>query len=273
MSTPHTGQRTRGAATELLEIATTAASRAAALIRQRAGEVATLEWRKKGPADFVSAVDTASEQLIRDLLTRELPDAVMLGEEMSPGAAVDAGTAFIVDPLDGTTNFLHGYPWYAVSIAALCGGDLTAGVIVNVPTGDVYTATSGGGATRNGEPLSVSTIADPALSLVGTGFPFKDLRQLERYQQQFAAVTRATSGIRRAGSAALDLADVAGGRLDAFWELQLAPWDFAAGVLLIREAGGLVTDVTGAPVPFTPSSIVAGNPVMHAWLLRALNQP
>jgi len=273
MSAIDAGQRRCRECRELLLIATTAAREAAALIRERAPAVGSIEWRKKGPADFVSDVDTAAEHAIRAVLDREIPGATVLGEEMSPNASVDAGVAFVVDPLDGTTNFLHGYPAYAVSIAALADGQLAAGVIVNVPTGDVYAATAGGGATRNGEPLSVSAIDEPALALIGTGFPFKDLHQLDRYQQQFAAITRRTAGLRRAGSAALDLADVAGGRFDAFWELRLAPWDYAAGALLVREAGGVVTDLSGADLPFTPSSVVAGNPAMHAWLLRALNEP
>jgi myo-inositol-1(or 4)-monophosphatase len=235
--------------------------------------VSRLEWRSKGRADFVSEVDTSSEQAIRTVLAREVTGATVLGEEMSPAARVDGGVAFVVDPLDGTTNFLHGFPAYAVSIGVLVDGRLAAGVVLDIPTGDLYTATAGGGAQCNGEPLAVSAIAEPTLALVGTGFPFKDLHQLEQYQRQFAAVTRGTSGLRRAGSAALDLAHVAAGRFEAFWELRLAPWDFSAGVLLIREAGGIVTDLDGRDVPFTHSPIVAGNPTMHAWLLDILNEP
>src|SRR5690242_10900104 len=273
MSAPDAKQRRRGERAELLDIALTAAHGAAAIIRTRASEVRSIEWRKKGPSDFVSDVDMSAEHAIRAVLEREAPEAIVLGEEMSPTAAVDAGVAFVVDPLDGTTNFLHGYPEYAVSIGALLGGRLAAGVVLNVPLGDIFTATLGGGAYRNGERLSVSTIADPSLALIGTGFPFRDLHQIDRYLRQFAAVTRGTAGLRRAGSAALDLADVAAGRFDGFWELRLSPWDFAAGTLLVREAGGLVTDLAGADDPFVPSSVVAGSPAMHAWLLHTLNEP
>jgi myo-inositol-1(or 4)-monophosphatase len=273
MSALHAGQRTPADAQTLLRIATAAAREGAALIRDRAPQVARLEWRTKGRADFVSDVDTTSEQIIRAVLERDAPGAAVLGEEMSPGAQVTDGVAFVVDPLDGTTNFLHGYPVYAVSIGALVDGQLAAGVVINVPTGDEYTAIAGGGARCNDEPLAVSSITEPALALVGTGFPYKDLAQLDRYQRQFAAITRRTAGLRRAGSAALDLADVAAGRFEAFWELRLAPWDFAAGALLVREAGGVVTDLAGHDVPFTPSPIVAGTPSMHAWLLDVLNEP
>jgi myo-inositol-1(or 4)-monophosphatase len=177
---------------------------------------------------------------------------------------------YVVDPLDGTTNFLHGYPWYAVSIGALVSGELAAGIVVNVPTGEVFSAVRGGGAFRNEEPIRVSENADPSRALVGTGFPFKNLDKLDAYQRQFAAVTRRTAGIRRAGAAALDLCDVACGRFDAFWELNLAPWDVAAGILIVREAGGIVTDTDGreANVGFGP--IVAGSPAMHGWLLKQL---
>jgi myo-inositol-1(or 4)-monophosphatase len=248
----------------------TAAEGAAAVIRARAADAARLEWREKSAVDFVSDVDTAAEETIRSIVQRDEPGAVVIGEELSPTALMGQGLTFIVDPLDGTTNFLHGYPEYAVSVAAAVDGALAVGVVVNVPTHELYTAVADGGASRNGEPLRVSTIAEPARALIGTGFPFKHHELLDEYQRQFAAVLRATSGIRRAGSAALDLADVAVGRFDAFWELVLAPWDFAAGVLLVREAGGLATTLDGADVRFTHSPIVAGNPAMHAWLLKTI---
>jgi myo-inositol-1(or 4)-monophosphatase len=248
----------------------TAAARAADLIASRAGDRADLEWRVKAHADFVSDVDTAAERIIRQSLGELVPDAKVMGEELSPDSAPGAGTHFIVDPLDGTTNFLHGYPEYAVSIALVLDGDLSAGVVQNAVTGECFTASIGGGAERNGSRISVSPNTDPSRALVGTGFPFRSFAHVKRYLQQFEAVSRATSGIRRAGSAALDLCDVACGRFDAFWELELSPWDFSAGVLIIREAGGVVTTVDGGEVPYTPSSIAAGSPAMHRWLLGVL---
>jgi myo-inositol-1(or 4)-monophosphatase len=248
----------------------TAAARAADLIASRAGERADLEWRVKSHADFVSDVDTAAERIIRETLSQLVPDAKVMGEELSPESSPGEGTHFIVDPLDGTTNFLHGYPEYAVSIALVLDGTLSAGVVQNAVTGECFTASIGGGAERNGSRISVSSNTDPARALIGTGFPFRSVTEVKRYLRQFEAVSRATSGLRRAGSAALDLCDVACGRFDAFWELELSPWDFSAGVLIIREAGGIVTTLDGGDVPYTPSSIVAGSQAMHPWLLELL---
>jgi myo-inositol-1(or 4)-monophosphatase len=247
-----------------------AARAAADIIRRRAGDRAGLEWRNKAPSDFVSDVDMAAERAIRDVFAAAIPDARVMGEELSPDAPLDARTVFIVDPLDGTTNFLHGYPEFAVSIAAVLDGVLSTGVVLNVATGEMFTATLGGGAFRDGAPITVSPIVEPARALVGTGFPFRMHDQLPDYLRQLDAVARATAGIRRAGSAALDLCDVACGRFEAFWELSLSPWDFSAGMLIIREAGGIVTTAAGDNVPLAPSSILAGNPTMHRWLLEVV---
>jgi myo-inositol-1(or 4)-monophosphatase len=270
MSAPNEVQPRRPGRDGLLGVAVMAAESAAGVIRARAGAIATLEWRRKSPADFVSDVDTAAEAVIRDVIRRDVPEARVIAEEGSPTVALVEAPTFVVDPLDGTTNFLHGYPAYAVSIAVLERREPVAAVVVNVVTGDVYTATVGGGAWRNEERLRVSGTIEPERALVGTGFPFKNLDELELYQRQFAAITRRTAGIRRAGSAALDLCDVAGGRFDGFWELVLMPWDFAAGALLVREAGGVITDRHGGEPPLAPSSIVAGNPVVHAWMMDVL---
>jgi len=247
-----------------------AADAAARFISERSGALAALEWRTKAHSDFVSDVDLGAERIIRDMLEAQAPGASFMGEELSPDAPLGARMLFVTDPLDGTTNFLHGYPEYAVSIALFLDGTATAAVVRNVVTGECFTATAGGGAQRDGAPIRVSGITDPALALIGTGFPFRTVDQIPRYLPQFAAVTRATAGVRRAGSAALDLCDVACGRFDAFWELSLAPWDFAAGALIVREAGGLVTTVDGAPPPLASSSILAGNPDMYAWLRRTV---
>jgi myo-inositol-1(or 4)-monophosphatase len=178
---------------------------------------------------------------------------------------------WIVDPLDGTTNFLHGFPSYAVSIAAVHNGGLQAGVVLDVSHNEIYSASKGGGAWLGERRLGVSRITEPEFSLIGTGFPFRDMTTLEEYQKQFAGVARATSGIRRPGAAALDLAHVAAGRFDGFWEQQLSAWDIAAGTLLIREAGGIITDFAGRDLGIGHSSVVAGNPAIHNWLLQSLN--
>jgi myo-inositol-1(or 4)-monophosphatase len=254
----------------LLELAVSAADAATAIIRERARDARSIPWEIKSHSDFVTEVDTAAERAIRDVIHASMPHAAMIGEELSP-EAVARGVTFVVDPLDGTTNFLHGFPVYAVSIAVATEGVLDAGVIVDVPRGDRYTAVRGAGAWRNDERIAVSSIADSSKALIGTGFPFKHLENLDAYQRQFAAVMRTTSGVRRAGSAALDLASVASGAFDGFWELRLAPWDIAAGVLLVREAGGVVTDLDGADVTgLAHGGLVAGSRVMHEWLLHMI---
>jgi myo-inositol-1(or 4)-monophosphatase len=227
-------------------------------------------WSLKGSRDFVTEVDQQAERIVSDLLHQGRPEGHIVGEELSPELVTD-GLVWIVDPLDGTTNFLHDYPCYAVSIAAAMDGVLEAAVVHHVPRNESYTASRGGGAWLDRRRLRVSAIEDPEYALVATGFPFRDLSQLQLYQQQFGAVASGTSGIRRAGAAALDLADVAAGRFDGFWELKLSAWDIAAGTLLIREAGGLVTDLSGRPLGIEHAAVVAGNPGMHQWLLTTLN--
>ena len=257
---------------DLLDIALEAARAAASVIREATGGRERLVWESKGRSDFVSDVDKAAERRIADIVARRYAGATVLGEELSPRSLSDAGTVFIVDPLDGTTNFLHGYPEYATSIGVARGGAMRAAVVINVARGEEFTASKGGGAFRDGERIRVSRLREPARALIGTGFPFKSLEVLPRYLRQFSLVMHGTAGIRRAGSAALDLANLACGRLDAFWELVLAPWDVAAGILLVEEAGGVVTDLAGNERLLSSRSYVAGNPAIHAWLLQTLTR-
>jgi myo-inositol-1(or 4)-monophosphatase len=257
---------------ELLDVALEAARAAASVIRDATSQREGLVWETKGRSDFVSAVDKASEQRIVEIAARRLPNALMLGEELSPDALSHSGLVVIADPLDGTTNFLHGYPEYAVSIGVAREGELCAGVVLNVPRGEEFTAIAGGGAFLNGARIKVSSLREPGRALIGTGFPFRTVEQLPQYGGQFSLVAAATAGIRRAGAAALDLASVACGRFDAFWELTLAPWDVAAGILLVREAGGIVSDLEGAPARPIAGGLVAGNPAMHAWLLQTVRR-
>lgn len=257
---------------DLVKLAERAAVRAGEYIRaaQRPGVHA---WTEKSQHDFATEVDRAAEGLIVEILTRDEPDSIIVGEELSPTRGLKGELVWVVDPLDGTTNFLHGYPQYGVSIAALVDGKIVAGVIHDVCRKRSYTAARGGGAYEEGTRIGVSAVTEPRLSLVGTGFPFRALHLLPQFLSQFAAVLGATSGVRRAGSAALDLADVAAGRLDAFWELHLSPWDIAAGTLLIREAGGTITRPDGASDVLSGEhngAIVAGNAALHRWLLDLL---
>jgi myo-inositol-1(or 4)-monophosphatase len=257
----------------LLATCVAAAARAADAIRAGAARRGSLVWESKSRFDFVSAVDRASEAIIAETIAARHPDAVLLAEEGSPNADATRGLVFVADPLDGTTNFLHGLPWYAVSIAALVDGEVVAGAVLNAATGELFSATAGGGARRAGEAMRVSTETEPSRALIATGFPFSRDEEIARYLPMLPAVMRGTSGIRRCGAAALDLADTACGRYDAFFELRLSPWDLAAGLLLVREAGGIVTTLDGAPCPVAETSILAGNPAMHAWLFDTLRTP
>jgi myo-inositol-1(or 4)-monophosphatase len=229
------------------------------------------EWAEKSRHDFATEVDRGAEALIAKTLARLVPGSTVVGEELSPEATRAGDVVWVVDPLDGTTNYLHGYPQYGVSIACVMRGALCVGVVHDVVRNLVYRAGTGYGAWLGERRLSVSPITEPGHALVGTGFPFKQLDVVNTYMAQFAAVMRASSGIRRAGAATIDLADVAAGRLDAFWELTLAPWDFAAGVVLIREAGGIVTNLEGGDDVLSGGSIVAGNPTLHHWLMDLLH--
>ncbi|HEY2026108.1 MAG TPA: inositol monophosphatase family protein [Gemmatimonadaceae bacterium] len=254
----------------LLATCVAAAARAADVVRSGADRRDSLTWEVKGKHDFVTTVDRDSEAVIHEIVAQRHPDATILAEEGSPDASTTRGLVFVADPLDGTTNFLHGVPWYAVSIAALVDGEIMAGAVVNAATGALYTATAGGGARLAGAPIRVSDVSDPSRALIATGFPFSRDDEIARYIRMAPAVMRATSGLRRAGAAALDLADVAAGRYEAFWELRLAPWDVAAGLLLVREAGGIATDLAGVPAKVQETAMVAGSPVMHQWLLATL---
>ncbi len=254
----------------LLGACVAAANAAAVVIRKAARTVASVEWEEKTSFDFVSEVDRAAEREILRVLLERFPEAVVVGEEFSPRGLTSAPLAFVVDPLDGTTNFLHGYPEYSVSVAAMKSGDLRAGAVLDIAASELFTATAGAGAFLNGERIAVSKIHDASRSLIGTGFPFKKKGLLPRYLREFDLIMRGTSGVRRAGSAAIDLASVACGRFDGFWELDLAPWDVAAGILLVREAGGVVTDLSGKEATVNFGGFIAGNAAMHAWLLQII---
>jgi len=259
---------------DLLAVALAAAEAGAVVVRDAAPRVRSIEWKTKRPADFVSEVDLAAEAAVLAVVRRLAPFASVLAEESAAqGAATPtpAGTVFVVDPLDGTTNFLHGYPEYAVSVGVVVDGAPVAGVVIDVALGETFTACAGGGAFSNGHPIRVSSVDDPGRALIGTGFPFTRMDDVDPYVAQLARVMRGSAGIRRAGAAALDLAAVAAGRFEGFWETVLSPWDIAAGILLIREAGGIVTDLSGAPCPVARTGVVAGNHPLHRWLLETLN--
>ena len=258
-------------ANDLVRLATAAARRAADYLRTVERPRNPALWGSKGPADWVTEVDRISEEMIREVLLGAEPDSSIIGEELSP-ELVSQGLVWIVDPLDGTTNFLHGVPVFAVSIAAAVDGVLEAGVVLHAPLDRCYRASRGGGAWLGDQRLTVSTHTEPRHSLIGTGFPYSDFTRLDRYLAQFARVVSQAGGVRRAGSASLDLADVAAGRFEAFWEQRLSAWDIAAGTLLVREAGGRVTDFAGRDLGVEHGETAAGSPAMHAWLLAQLKE-
>jgi myo-inositol-1(or 4)-monophosphatase len=251
---------------DLLRLALSAAERGAQFIREAKRPANPADWDRKAHHDFVTGIDREAERRVAETLLAGEPGAVIVGEELSPAGGAKADLVWVVDPLDGTTNYLHGYPQYAVSIAGMVQGQLAVGVVADVSRNAFYHALAAGGAWCGETRLGVSSITTPSVSLIGTGFPFRTPELIPRYLRQFTAVMRTVSGIRRAGAAALDLVDVALGRFEGFWELSLAPWDMAAGTLIIREAGGVVTDVDGSPDVVKHGSIVAGNPGVHTWL-------
>lgn len=219
----------------------------------------------KGRSDYVSHVDREAQDAALRVIGERHPDHQVMAEEDDPdrhqATRERAGETpvWVVDPLDGTTNFLHDHPMYAASVAVAVGGRPVAGAVVCAPTGERWWAGRGRGAWKNGRRLRVSTVERPADALVGTGFPFKKLEWLDRYLDQLGRVLSATGGVRRGGAAALDLCYLAEGRFDAFWELFLNPWDFAAGSLVIEEAGGVVEAFEGGPLELVPSGVAAAN--------------
>ncbi len=252
----------------MLNIAVRAARRAGEVITRQIERVDTLTVTSKGHNDFVSEVDRKAEAAIVDTLRTAYPDHAILAEE---GGAI-AGNEFewIIDPLDGTTNFLHGYPQYCVSIALRHRGRLDQAVIYDPVLQELFTASRGVGAQLNNRRIRVSRQDKLERALIGTGFPVRNAEYLDTYMAQFRRVMPACAGIRRAGAAALDLAWVACGRLDGFWESNLQAWDMAAGILLIEEAGGLVGDLGGGARHLETGQIVAGCPPVFKQLTRAL---
>jgi myo-inositol-1(or 4)-monophosphatase len=253
----------------LLNIAVRAARRAGSIINRASLEGGALEVRSKRANDFVTQIDQAAEQAIIDIVRKAYPDHGFLCEESGESAA-NAETVWIIDPLDGTTNFIHGFPQYCVSIAVRSNGALAHAVVYDPIRNELFTASKGRGAYLNDRRIRVSKVTRLSDALAGTGFPFKELTRLELYTRQLQTMMKTCAGVRRAGAAALDLAYVACGRLDAFWELGLSPWDMAAGALLIAEAGGLVGDLKGEQTYLDSGDISAATPKIYPALLDAL---
>jgi myo-inositol-1(or 4)-monophosphatase len=257
----------------LLELALSAAQSAGALIRSAASDPAAWQIRAKRPNDFVTQVDLACEQAIVKTLLDRYPGHAVRGEEAAkPHGSADADHVWIVDPLDGTNNFIHGYPAYSVSIALSVRGRIEHAVVLDAVHGDVFNASLGGGAFCNDRPLRVGSRATLPEALVGTSCPFQPGPDHARCMQMFAQVMAGVAGIRRSGSAALDLAWVAAGYCDAFFDLGLKAWDVAAAGLLVTEAGGRVGDFAGTPDFLETQECMAGNVELFA-ALGALLRP
>ncbi|HEY7775796.1 MAG TPA: inositol monophosphatase family protein [Kineobactrum sp.] len=255
----------------MVNIALRAARKAGEQIVRASDDLDRIEVQQKGVNDFVSEVDRAAEREIIYQLRKAFPDHAMLGEESGRSGDEDADYLWLIDPLDGTTNFLRGIPHYAISIACLYKGKVEHAVVLDPVRREEFTASRGRGAQLNGRRIRVSSRPGLEGALLGTGIPFKDHcdDRLGAYSQTLETLAGQCAGIRRAGAAALDLAYVAAGRLDAFWEIGLSPWDMAAGVLLIREAGGLVADIDASENYLESGNIVCGNPKCFKAVLQA----
>jgi myo-inositol-1(or 4)-monophosphatase len=255
----------------MLTMAVRAARAAGTVISRATDHVADLTIESKQRNDFVSEVDRQAEHAIIDILKRAYPDHHFLGEESGDTGSELSEYRWIIDPLDGTTNFLHSLPHYAVSIALEYQGRLELGVIYNPSNQELFTAERGGGAFLNNRRIRVAGLRSLEGALLGTGFPFRADQDVERYLKTFRALHGPLSGIRRAGSAALDLAYVASGRLDGFWEFGLLPWDMAAGILMVREAGGIVIDFSGKEEFMASGNVIAANPKITHAMLKAIS--
>jgi myo-inositol-1(or 4)-monophosphatase len=255
----------------LLTTAIRAARRAGSLISRASLDLDGITVSKKRQNDFVTEVDRAAEQAILEIVLKAYPDHGIVAEESGLSGAKNADFEWIIDPLDGTTNFIHGFPQYAVSIGIRHRGVLQHACIFDPTKNELFTASRGRGAFLNDRRVRVSKRAQLRDALIGTGFPYREGQDLDGYLAMFRRVTERSAGIRRAGAAALDLAYVACGRLDGFWELGLSPWDMAAGALLVIEAGGLVSDLDEEERYLQSGNIVCGTPKVFAPLLQLLS--
>ncbi|TPQ29090.1 inositol monophosphatase family protein [Methylomonas koyamae] len=252
----------------MLNIAVRAARNAGDLIQRSSLNIEKLTVDQKSRNDYASEVDRAAEQEIIKVIRTAFPDHGILAEES--GEAKGNDYTWIIDPLDGTTNFLHGFPHYAVSIALKNKNKLEIGVIYDPTRDELFTAERGGGAMLNNRRIRVTKQNTMRGALIGTGFPFKTMDNIEPYLGMFKAVCADAAGIRRAGAAALDMAYVACGRLDAYWEIGVKEWDIAAGVLLVQEAGGVATDFSFNDKYLQSGNIITGNPKMHQLMYQII---
>jgi myo-inositol-1(or 4)-monophosphatase len=252
----------------MLNIAVRAARSAGEIILRSADKASHLAVDSKGKNDFATEIDRLAEKEIISIIKAAYPEHSILAEESGEHAGNDF--VWVIDPLDGTTNFIHGFPQYAVSIALKYKDRIEIGVVYDPLREELFTAKRGGGAMLNNRRLRVTGLTSMKGALIGTGFPFKVPQHLDAYLNMFRAITIDSAGIRRAGSAALDLAYLAAGRLDAFWEIELKEWDMAAGILLVKEAGGVATDFSFNDNYLTSGNLIAGSPRMHQLMYQLI---
>lgn len=254
----------------LINVMTKAAFKAARGLKRDFGEVENLQVSRKGPADFVSAADLNAEKTLREELARARPDFGFLMEESGASEGRDPRRRWVVDPLDGTTNFLHGLPHWAISIAVEENNAIIAALVYDPIKDELFTAERGQGCFLNDRRLRVSSRRNLADAIFATGIPFKGLDGHDGFLAELKGVMAVSAGVRRWGTASLDLAYIAAGRYDGFWERGLHPWDFAAGILLVREAGGMVSELNGKDIRLDSPSILASNNALHSDLQRIL---
>ena len=252
----------------MLNIAVRAARSAGEIILRSADKASHLAVDSKGKNDFATEIDRLAEKEIISIIKAAYPEHSILAEESGEHAGNDF--VWVIDPLDGTTNFIHGFPQYAVSIALKYKGRIEVGVVYDPLRDELFTAKRGGGAMLNNRRIRVTGLSSMKGALIGTGFPFKVPHHLDAYLAMFRAITIDSAGIRRAGSAALDLAYLAAGRLDAFWEIELKEWDMAAGILLVKEAGGVATDFSFNDNYLESGNLIAGSPRMHQLMYQLI---
>jgi len=257
----------------LLNVMVQAAMKAGRSLSRDFGEVQNLQVSMKGPGDYVSQADRKAEEIVFTELSKARPGYAFLMEERGAVEGEDAQHRWIVDPLDGTTNFLHGIPLFSVSIALERQGQVVAGVVYNPAMDEPYTAERGGGAFMNDRRLRVAGRSKLTDAVIGCGVPHLGRGQHGNFLIELRNVMAEVSGVRRLGSAALDLAYVAAGRMDGFWETGLSSWDIAAGILLVREAGGFVSDMDGAQDMLDNGEVVAGNELIQRALLKTVKKP
>jgi myo-inositol-1(or 4)-monophosphatase len=257
----------------LLNVMVQAAFKAGKSLARDFGEVQNLQVSLKGPGDYVSQADRKAEKLLREELLKARPTYGFLGEESEEIIGTDGAHRWIVDPLDGTTNFLHGIPAFAISVALERNGEIVAAVVLNPATDELFTAERGGGAFVNDRRLRVAARKNLSDAVIGCAVPHLGRGNHGKFLIELRHVMGEVAGMRRLGAASLDLAYVAAGRFDGFWERDLMPWDMAAGTLLIREAGGYATDLEGGSDMFDTGTVVAGNEYIHKALREVLHRP